>query len=243
MIKTKTAFLLQLRKGLKPLPKEERENALIYYREYFEDNAGRNEAEICSELGDPKNIAREIVNEYAGNNPGYPVKKGMSTGSVVLIVVLSILAAPILLPIAAAALALALAIAVTVIAAVVSFFAVAAALLVGGIGLLVAAFFVGAIHWPTTLLMIGGGLMTVGVGILIWLGVLAICRALFGSGKKAKERHAAQKQAQTGTPQPKTPQAEAALLAGNTQQSTLQNTPNVITLEKTQPIPHAQEEK
>jgi uncharacterized membrane protein len=60
---TREEYLNELNKALKRIPKEERENAISYYREYFED-AG-DEQEVIRELGEPKELARKILIECA----------------------------------------------------------------------------------------------------------------------------------------------------------------------------------
>lgn len=183
----KTAFLLQLERALKPLPAEERDSAMAYYREYWEDNAGRDDDQISQELGNPKVIAKQIINDYVGNNPGFTPKKGVSAGTVVLIVCLSILAAPILLPIALGAIGLAIGLGLALIAIIVSIFAVAIALLIGGIGCVIGGIVYAGSYGVYTLFVIGTGMTAVGLGILIWMGIVALCKALIGQARKNKK--------------------------------------------------------
>jgi uncharacterized membrane protein len=63
---TKKEYLNELNKALKRLPKEERENAISYYREYFEE-AG-DDQNVIRELGEPKELARKILVECAEKN-------------------------------------------------------------------------------------------------------------------------------------------------------------------------------
>lgn len=188
---SRTAFMLQLEKGLKPLPKEERNNALAYYREYWDDNAGRDEKEISRELGDPKFIAKQIVNDYAENNPGYPVKQKMGTGTKVFLIVLLILASPILIPLALAMLAVAISLVIALAAAVIGIFVAAIALVIGGAASVVMGIIVAHVHLPTMFFAIGQGLCAAGVGILLWIAILSFIRWLTGKGKKSKEQKSA----------------------------------------------------
>ena len=61
----KKEFLGSLEKHLKYLPKEDREDALNYYSEYIDDyNFAENE-DISAKLGNPKDIAKNIIKECA----------------------------------------------------------------------------------------------------------------------------------------------------------------------------------
>ena len=54
-------YMKELEQALKRLPKAEREEALSYYNEYFDDAGPEREAEVMEELGDAKGIAAQIV--------------------------------------------------------------------------------------------------------------------------------------------------------------------------------------
>lgn len=60
----RTEFLEIMRESLeRKIPQAEIEDNLRYYREYFEQSAGSDE-EVCEELGDPRLIAKSVVNAY-----------------------------------------------------------------------------------------------------------------------------------------------------------------------------------
>lgn len=56
----KEIFLRDLRRFLEDIPEEEREQALTYYEDYFEDAGPENEQKVIQELGSPIDIARQI---------------------------------------------------------------------------------------------------------------------------------------------------------------------------------------
>ena len=56
----KNLFLEELRRLLSDLPPEEREQAITYYEDYFEDAGTENEQAILEELGSPQELARQI---------------------------------------------------------------------------------------------------------------------------------------------------------------------------------------
>lgn len=70
----KEQFLKELEERLKGIPEQEREAALTYYREYFEEAGADREAVVISELESPKRVAETIMSdiserqvEYSGN--------------------------------------------------------------------------------------------------------------------------------------------------------------------------------
>ena len=58
---TRNEFIAELRGRLAVLPPEERENALQYYEEYFDDAGPENEQAVIQELGSPENVANRIL--------------------------------------------------------------------------------------------------------------------------------------------------------------------------------------
>ncbi|MDE6131816.1 MAG: DUF1700 domain-containing protein, partial [Oscillospiraceae bacterium] len=60
---TKTEYLAELDSHLITLPKEERDMAVRFYEEYFEDAGPEKEHEVMEELGKPYNLARTIIGE------------------------------------------------------------------------------------------------------------------------------------------------------------------------------------
>ena len=60
----RTEFLKIMRESLeRKIPQAEIEDNLQYYREYFEQSACSDE-EVCEELGDPRLIAKSVINAY-----------------------------------------------------------------------------------------------------------------------------------------------------------------------------------
>ncbi len=59
----KSEFIDKLQDELKLIPAEERENALKYYREYFDDAGVENEQKVLDELESPEVIAAGIKND------------------------------------------------------------------------------------------------------------------------------------------------------------------------------------
>jgi len=60
---TKNEYLAELKAHLASLPAEERDGAIKYYQEFFEDAGAENEQKVIEELGDPKSLAEKIISE------------------------------------------------------------------------------------------------------------------------------------------------------------------------------------
>lgn len=205
---TRTEFMKRLKELLSDLSESERDEALTYYDEYFEDAGEENEQAVIEALGSPQKVA-QIIKEglkdsqgeqgeftergFSGyesekkDEVGQPkVKKasrrkrnGLSGGWLILFLILAVFAFPILIPTAFAVLAV-------ILAAIVTIMAVLLAVLIAGIALIIAAvcLFGGGIvslfHTAGAgILMIGIGLVLGGIGILFMiLGVLIIAKAV-----------------------------------------------------------------
>ncbi len=133
---TRKEFMEELAARLGRLPQAEREAALAYYEEYFDEAGPEKEYEVIRELGSPQAVASRILADYAikvaraaPHNPG----KGFSA---IWFVLLAILAAPIALPLVFALMGGAIAVVATVFAVGVA----AVGLIIGGIALFFGGF-------------------------------------------------------------------------------------------------------
>ena len=61
----KKAYLAELRRLLAPLPADERETALIYYEEYFDDAGAEETERVIGELGPARALAEQILSGYS----------------------------------------------------------------------------------------------------------------------------------------------------------------------------------
>ncbi|MGT2636783.1 DUF1700 domain-containing protein [Streptococcus ratti] len=104
---TKTEYLNQLEHYLRRLPQADYEEAMDYFREYFEEAGPENEAQVIQDLGNPKEAAYEILSQLLDKKVEEEDIISARPKHIILIVVLAILAAPIALPLTIAALALA----------------------------------------------------------------------------------------------------------------------------------------
>jgi uncharacterized membrane protein len=176
----KVQYLAELRRLLARLPEQEREAALQYYREYFEEAGFDSDADVSAELGHPQKVAAQILADSAMAMMQQPVKPPLRRRiSYWWYVLLGILAAPVALPIVISALAV---LGAAVITLLVLF-------CVGG-GLFIAAVAAGitlcasgiAIIWHETivgLLLIGTGLMLLALLMILLIPAFWLVKSLF----------------------------------------------------------------
>ena len=217
----RTDFMKQLESLLQNISQAEKEEALQYYNDYFDDAGPANEQAVIEALGNPAKVAENIkrdlfgtdagrvkvtagdrvvipygdnveqdVNERASNDTMKNEaaskeavsagteksnrKKGkLSSGMIVLIVVLSILASPVLVAVAGALLGIFVSIVAVLVgllvvwfALIVSFGAVALSLLVTAVVLAVVAVISFFGHPLIGLSVLGVGLLCGGIGLL-----------------------------------------------------------------------------
>lgn len=182
---TKEAYIGELRSYLGRLPLEEREAALVYYIEYFEDR-GDDEA-ASQELGTPKEAAAKIIADYDERlrQSGQFSGSSGSTAKGCLIGLGAALAFPIWFPLLIAILAVVFSLGLV-------FIVLLFALGVVGVTLLPLTFHVMFISVPTGIAALGGALFCFGLLLLclfpvFWLfsqGIPSLWRMI---SKKKKE--------------------------------------------------------
>lgn len=193
---TRNEYMEQLKRYLRRLPKEDYENAVEYFSEYFDEAGPENEQQMMKDLGDPKEAAREVLlnllEESVENGSAeeasstetvktfsekaLPEKKKRSPGKIILLAFLVICASPVSIALLIAGLAV-LAAVVLVIAAVIFSLAVTSIATIAG-GIMVVGF--GATLVMRSLaaacMMVGGGFLLAGAGILFGVLTVYICK-------------------------------------------------------------------
>lgn len=202
---SRKAFMARLDELLADITEAEKDEALSYYEEYFEDAGPENEEEVIQSLGSPEKVAATIkaglsenaqeegeFSETGYTNSYYDIKDevatinnkrkglgGIGTGGWIIILILCLFALPILGP-------LLLGIAGTIFGVLVAIAAVVFAVLVTGIALVVAAVAMVAAGFATLfatplvgIALIGAALLVAGIGILIAiLGIWVITKVI-----------------------------------------------------------------
>ena len=221
----KAMFMARLRELLADITEAEREEALNYYEDYFDDAGEENEESVIEALGSPERVAATIKeglndntgsdgefseNGYTSGNDrnreevaartlsseerGFGKKKGLSSGTLVLILILCLFALPILGPLTIGVLSAVFGILCAISAVLFSLAIVGIALVVAGIALFVCGFITLFESPVVGILLMGGALVLAGIGVLItilgiWLlvkiippivrGIVNLCRKPF----------------------------------------------------------------
>lgn len=106
---TRTEYLAQLEKYLKKLPAKDYQEAMDYFTEYFDEVGPEGEAAAIAELGSPKEAAHEIIINLLDKKIEEDSQEASSVKNsrqIVQIAILSILAAPLAIPLLILALTL-----------------------------------------------------------------------------------------------------------------------------------------
>ena len=200
------AFMKQLERLLGDISENERDEALQYYHDYFDDAGAENEAKVLEELGSPELVARKIKAGLAGSDgefseEGYrdprfegqrqtpaepastwettaekPRQKQTNFWKVLAIILLCILLGPIVIPVGLGLLVAVFGLALGVLAVVLGIAVSGIALILGGI---VTA--VRGIVWlfgnpAGGILSIGAGCLLTALGILVSLLIFWVCK-------------------------------------------------------------------
>ena len=182
-------YMLELEAALRRLPKEEREEALSYFREYFEDAGPEKEAEVIEELGDPKAAASQILKDVAIKRleePKVAAKKGLST---IWIVILALCAAPLGLPLLLVVFVLGLTAVIVLLAIFLSLFITGVSLAAAGLVSAAAGFYFLPSQAANGIFILGTALCETGIGLFLILGGCAVCKFIFnGLAGQMKKR-------------------------------------------------------
>lgn len=184
---TKQEFLQRLNRLLADVTPEEREEALRYYEEYFDDAGPENEQQVISDLGAPEKVAEQILADYreltaiphqeAGGASGKPRRRWRGVPPWLLIV-LVLLAIPVGIPLLAmliGAIGTVFGILVAAAAAVFAFVVVIPlGLLIAGIALCGFSFALWGMP-ASAVTTLGCGLALFALGMLVTLLMIKLC--------------------------------------------------------------------
>lgn len=160
-------FMNRLEYLLRGIPASEREDALAYYNDYFDEAGAENEYQVIQELGSPEAVAEKILADLQQETDwSTREKKKMSTSTKILIVVLLVLTFPLWIGIVAGLFGLIVGLLGAIFGIVVGFVGAAFGLIVGGV-----ACIIGGIACLLTVPV--DGLVSISVGaILAAVGIL-----------------------------------------------------------------------
>ncbi|MFM0773505.1 DUF1700 domain-containing protein [Streptococcus suis] len=154
-------YLQKLEKYLKNLPKEDFQDTLDYFNEYFDEK--ENDEQAIQELGSPKEAAREILatlyeKERTEDKP--------NTRNMVWLTILAILAAPIGIPLAITLVALFIILLLLILSAFLLLISLWIVLLSLAIAQLLLAFDLFTLSWSSSLLFTGLALVCLALTLL-----------------------------------------------------------------------------
>ena len=156
-------FMRRLEILLSDISKEERDEALQYYRDYFEDAGAEHEAEVIRELESPEKVAETIKADLKREFQDVQEPPKTSNGLKILLIVLIVLiGAPIILPVG-------FGLVVAVLGIVIAAFSFFAGLVLGAVAIMGAGLVVIVVGIPLLVVALPAGLLSVGSGLLIFI--------------------------------------------------------------------------
>ena len=169
-------YLSQLRKYLKRLPKDDYENAMEYFTEYFDEAGEEGEQNVIEELGTPKEAAGELFSNLVTKKVNTSKREKHYTKNVMLLSILAILTAPISVPLAMSLIILAGCLIFTLVCVIASVFILGVSFGLVGMKLILRAIVAIPCSAPGTLVIGGMGLFGIGCSILIIAAGICLIR-------------------------------------------------------------------
>ena len=189
-------FMAQLKRLLSDIPESDRNDAIAYYNDYFDEAGADNEAQVVQELGNPGKVAAMIraslrnaeYNKGEYTESGYQeagsddnrqslLQRGVNryntsqprrgAGKIALMVILAIFAAPLVIGLGGGAIGLFVGLVAGLCGIIISLFGAALAGLLGGIIAIVTGVIEMFTSPATGLLMVGSGMITLAVTLTI----------------------------------------------------------------------------
>lgn len=187
----KNEYLQELRKELISFSHEERDSAISYYEEFFDEAGSDNEQAVIASLGDPKTLASAILKESGvdsenSTNAGFtppqntgksPTAKENDNSRNALVILLIILSSPIWGGFVAGAFGILFGFIATV-------FAVTFAILVASVASIAFGIFFLFSFPATGIFLLGAGLVLLGLSILIIFPLSKFFISILTSGFK-----------------------------------------------------------
>ena len=172
---TKIEYLNQLDTYLTKLPQSDRIEAMDYFKELFDDAGPEREEELMTSLGSPKEAAHDILTSLLDKklNDEAPRKNRVQ---ILWIALLALLAAPVGLPIILAILATCIGLLIAVVGFILGLAGIALGGFVIGLIFSVESFTVLLASKSSFLLLLGGGLLSIGASSLALLGMGYVAR-------------------------------------------------------------------
>ncbi|MBS6397612.1 MAG: DUF1700 domain-containing protein [Clostridiales bacterium] len=193
---SRAEFMERLEKLLRDIPDSEREEALQYYEDYFEDAGKENEEAVLAELGSPEQVAEKLkaglsdpeeentrtglvnitdVQAESEEPKKMPPKKETNFWKVLAVILLVILAAPIGIPLAFAGLLVLAGLVMGILALVFGFVIAGFAILFSGVIGITAGIARMFVSFPWGIATAGMGCLLLAFGILATMLTVWLC--------------------------------------------------------------------
>lgn len=183
---SKEEYLNQLHKYLRKLPRQDYEDAMEYFTEYFQETDEEGAAELMKELGTPKEAARELmanlldkkIEEHQNyETDGYTRAEKKGSGKhVIWIALLVLFATPVGAPLLVALAAVVLSLVVCMLAILLCVVLLAACLVIIGGKIIARGILAVPISMSGFAMLTGSGLLSMGAGILGVLLCIYLCK-------------------------------------------------------------------
>lgn len=173
---TREEYMTKLQKYLRKLPKQDYEDAIEYFNEYFSDTDEEGQQRLMEELGTPKEAASELMGNLLDRKLNQEGEEKKDKKGIAAITILVILSTPVTIPLLVAMLAVLFAAVITVACVILSdFIAAFGILLIGGKLLLR-----GIVSFPYSisgaLTITGCALLGIGCAILLYILGIYLCK-------------------------------------------------------------------
>ena len=183
-------YMTRLASMLQDIPVEERQEAMKYYNDYFDEAGEENEEKVAAELDSPEKVAAVIKAEIYGRNntgetkaPVYPAEKEEKDTNnwwkILLIIVGGLFVLSIAGPIVLGVALTVLAVVVSVVIALIAFVIAAGCLAIVGIALFIGGLTQIAVALPEAFTLIGSGMILFAVGMVGVVLLVQLCFVAF----------------------------------------------------------------
>lgn len=180
---TRQEYMHRLALALADVPQSEKDEALQYYNDYFDDAGAENEQEVMRSLGAPEKLAESIRAEFFSGKSTYQdsyaettgdseKSNKLSSGMIALIVVLAILASPLLIAVAATLFGIIVSILAVLFSIGVTVFALIVVMVCLVIACILLAIPLASVSPFGTIIVAGVGLMSAGICIFLVMAVV-----------------------------------------------------------------------
>ncbi|HIW20900.1 MAG TPA: DUF1700 domain-containing protein [Candidatus Dorea intestinavium] len=189
-------FMKELATLLDDIPLEEKQDAIVYYEDYFDEAGVLKEQEVIKELGSPQAVALIIKQNLETKEQSPESERAQSLMTkppltkrtdnnkimkIILVVLIIIVGAPIIIPIAVGIIGLLIGLVATMFGVFLALVIVAISVVATGIALGIVGMLSLIPDTAAAAVLIGVGLIITGIGLLVTYGSIKLCLIVFPS--------------------------------------------------------------